>query len=63
MSFISAKEAAVKWGISQRRVSTLCAEKRIHNAEMVGNVWISPADAEKPQDAHTYPPGHNQNND
>ena len=53
MTFISAKEAAVKWGISQRRVSTLCAEKRIHNAEMVGNVWIIPADAEKPQDARS----------
>ena len=53
MSFISAKEAAIKWGISQRRVSTLCAERRIHNAEMVGNVWIIPADAEKPQDARS----------
>ena len=53
MRFISAKEAAIKWGISQRRVSTLCAEKRIHNAEMVGNVWIIPADAEKPQDARS----------
>ncbi|MDD6135366.1 MAG: Dam family site-specific DNA-(adenine-N6)-methyltransferase [Selenomonadaceae bacterium] len=53
MSFISAKEAAAKWGISQRRVSTLCAEKRIKDAERVGNVWIIPADAEKPIDARS----------
>lgn len=53
MTFISAREAAAKWGISQRRVSTLCAKKRIHNAEMVGNAWIIPADAEKPQDARS----------
>ena len=53
MKFISAKEAAEKWGISQRRVSTLCAEKRIHNAEMVGSMWIIPADAEKPADARS----------
>ena len=53
MSFISAKEAAEKWGISHRRVSTLCAEKRIRNAEMVGSMWIIPADAEKPVDARS----------
>ena len=53
MRYISAKEAAKKWGISQRRVSTLCAEKRIRNAEMVGSVWIIPADAEKPADARS----------
>lgn len=53
MHFISAKEASLKWGISQRRVSTLCAEKRIHNAERVGNVWIIPDNAEKPVDARS----------
>ena len=53
MGFISAREAAEKWGISQRRVSTLCAEKRIRNAEMVGSVWIIPDDAEKPVDARS----------
>lgn len=53
MYFISAKEAALKWGISQRRVSTLCAEKRICNAERVGNVWIIPSDAKKPVDARS----------
>lgn len=53
MEFMSAREAADKWGISQRRVAVLCSEDRIDNAVMVGNVWIIPADAEKPADART----------
>lgn len=50
LSFISAKEAAEKWNISQRRVSVLCGENRISGAMMVGNMWIIPSNAEKPQD-------------
>ncbi len=53
MEFISAREAADKWGISQRRVAILCAEKRIDNATMVGNMWIIPSTAEKPVDARS----------
>lgn len=52
-SFISAKEAAEKWNISQRRVSILCSENRIHGAMMVGNMWIIPANAAKPIDKRT----------
>lgn len=51
MDFMSAREAAEKWGISQRRVAVLCSENRIDNAIMVGNMWIIPATAEKPMDA------------
>ncbi len=50
LSFISAKEAAEKWNISQRRVSVLCSEKRIDGAMMVGKMWIIPSTAEKPAD-------------
>lgn len=53
LSFISAKEAAEKWNISQRRVSVLCAENRIEGAMMVGNMWIIPANAQKPLDKRT----------
>ncbi len=51
MEFISAREAAEKWGISQRRVAVLCSENRIADAAMVGNMWIIPANAQKPADA------------
>ena len=50
---MSAREAANKWGISQRRVAVLCSENRIKNAAMVGNMWIIPATAEKPIDARS----------
>jgi len=53
MDFMSAKETAEKWNISQRRVAILCSENRIPRAMMVGNMWIIPADAKKPEDART----------
>ena len=53
MEFMSAREAANKWGISQRRVALLCSEQRIDNAMMIGNMWIIPSTAEKPIDART----------
>lgn len=53
LSYISAKEAAEKWNISQRRVAILCAEERIKGAMMVGNMWIIPSTAEKPIDKRT----------
>ena len=53
MEFMSAREAADKWGISQRRVAVLCSESRIDNAIMVGNMWIIPTTAKKPIDARS----------
>ena len=50
---MSAKEAAEKWNISQRRVSVLASENRINGAMMVGNMWIIPSNAEKPIDKRT----------
>lgn len=51
LQYITAKEAAEKWNISQRRVSILCAENRIPDVAMLGNMWIIPRNAEKPKDA------------
>ena len=53
MEYMSAREAADKWGISQRRVAVLCSEQRIAEATMVGNMWIIPSSAEKPIDARS----------
>lgn len=55
-TYISAKEAATKWGISQRRVAVLCSENRIANVTMVGNMWLIPAKAAKPEDARFAEP-------
>ena len=51
LQYITAREAAEKWNISQRRVSVLCAENRIPNVAMLGKMWIIPREAEKPMDA------------
>ena len=53
LAFMTANEAAEKWNISHRRVITLCRENRIENAAMLGNMWIIPIDATKPEDART----------
>ncbi len=53
MEYMSAREAAYKWGISQRRVAILCSEQRVANAKMVGNMWIIPSSAKKPLDARS----------
>lgn len=51
MNLISVKETAEKWGIAPRRVQLLCNENRIPGAQRVGNYWVIPDDAEKPEDA------------
>lgn len=48
--YITAKEAAEKWGISQRRVQLLCVQGRIKGAQKYASVWAIPKDAEKPKD-------------
>ncbi len=53
VSFMTANEAAEKWNISRRRVVTLCKENRIADVAMLGNMWIIPKDAEKPEDARS----------
>ena len=50
MGYISAQQAALKWGISKRRVQVLCTENRIENATRIGNMWVVPEDALKPAD-------------
>lgn len=59
--FISAKEAAEKWNISQRRVAILCSENRIDGAMTVGNMWIIPSNAVKPPDKRTGKRGKRSN--
>jgi DNA adenine methylase len=50
MDFITAKEAARNWNITQRRVAILCSESRIGGAEFIGNMWLIPKAAKKPED-------------
>lgn len=52
--FMTVKQAAEKWGISDRRVRTLCAEDRILGAYRSGRSWVIPADAVKPADGRYH---------
>ena len=51
MDYLSIKQLSAKWGISKRRIQTLCSTGRIPGAKKVGYSWIIPDDAEKPVDA------------
>ena len=48
--YLSIREAAEKWGVSDRRINQYCSEGRIPGAERIGKAWVIPADAEKPGD-------------
>ena len=48
--YMTVKEAAEKWGISDRRIRVLCSEGKIAGAFQEGRGWKIPADAEKPAD-------------
>ena len=54
MEYISTKEAARKWGISERRGRSLCAEGKIEGAARCGDwVWSIPVGTQKPADGRT----------
>ena len=48
--FMTVKQAAEQWGISDRRIRVLCAEGKIPGAYQEGRGWKIPTDAEKPAD-------------
>ena len=48
--YITVKQAAEKWGISDRRVRILCSEGKISGAYQEGRAWKIPYDATKPTD-------------
>lgn len=48
--FMTVKEAAQKWGISDRRVRILCSEGKIFGAFQQGRGWKIPVNAVKPTD-------------
>jgi len=51
MAYLSIHQTSEKWGISTRRIQTLCGEGRIPGATKIGSYWAIPDDAEKPSDA------------
>lgn len=50
MDYITTKEAAAKWSISDRRILQYCNDNRIEGAVKMSNTWLIPKDAKKPTD-------------
>ena len=48
--YMTVKEAAAKWNISDRRIRVLCSGGKIPGAYQEGRGWKIPVDAEKPAD-------------
>ena len=51
MEYMTIQVASEKWGISDRRIQTLCTTGRLEGAQKFGRQWAIPADVEKPLDA------------
>lgn len=50
LDYISVKDAAKKWDISERRVQKLCETQRIDGVIRFGHTWMIPREAKKPVD-------------
>jgi len=50
MDYITASEAAKKWGVSGRAITYHLKAGRIPGAAKMGNVWLIPANTERPAD-------------
>ena len=53
MEYQKLDEVAAAWGISTRRLQTLCAQGKIIGATRFGRAWMIPKDAVKPRDGRT----------
>ena len=45
--YLSIREAAEKWGVSERRINQYCTQGRIAGAEQFGVTWAIPENAKK----------------
>lgn len=53
MDYLKIEDIAQMWGISVRRVQSLCAQGRIRGAVRFGRDWMIPQDAVRPVDGRT----------
>ena len=53
MNFLTTKEVAEKWDITDRQVRILCAAGKVVGAIQKGRAWLIPNDSEKPVDERT----------
>ena len=52
--FMTIKQAAELWGISEQRINTYCKDGRISGAYKKGRRWCIPVDTKKPEDKRKW---------
>lgn len=50
MDYITVREAANKWSLSERRLQSMCNDGLINGVKKFGRSWAIPSDAERPED-------------
>lgn len=56
MKYLSVKETALRWGLSERSVRNYCAAGRIPGTLLAGKTWKIPESAEKPERSNKSKP-------
>ncbi len=54
MDYMTIKEAAVAWGITTRMITYHVVAGRIDGVIKMGNLWLLPKSAKKPEDLRKY---------
>jgi len=57
IGYMTAKEKAKQWGVSDRMVQAWCVEDMIEGAVKFGHAWAIPEDADKPTRTINQKPG------
>lgn len=50
MEYMTVREAAEKWSVTERWIQKLCEENRVEGAVRFSRVWMIPRVAKKPMD-------------
>jgi excisionase family DNA binding protein len=53
LDWITPRQAAVKWGLTERHTQSLCQNGKIAGVIRLGRSWLIPKDATKPIDGRT----------
>lgn len=53
MDWMTPQEAGDIWGVTERRVQSLCTQGKIEGAVKKGRMWLIPESAQKPADGRT----------
>ena len=48
--FMTVKETAERWRLTERRVQKMCSDGKIEGVQKFGSAWVIPEEAEKPED-------------